>query len=125
MPEFVIPPAADSSTGMPQREEEKVRLLEPPASAHILQEGTTRPGQGAIRTMDAQQTRSVFLVRHGRSEWNGQKSISGQMDPPLSVTGVQQSLHWERLLREVSLGSKPQIVTYQLDSGHKYEGFKM
>ena len=55
--------------------------------------------------MDAQQTRSVFVVRHGRSEWNGQKRISGQMDPPLSVTGVQQSLLLERLLREVPLSA--------------------
>lgn len=55
--------------------------------------------------MDMRNTRSIFLIRHARSEWNGQKRITGQLDPPLSVTGVQQSLQLERLLRGVSLSA--------------------
>lgn len=53
--------------------------------------------------MLAKNTRKIFIVRHGRSEWNGRKIISGQLNPPLSVEGEQQSeclaeiLHGENL----------------------------
>lgn len=39
----------------------------------------------------SKESRKIFLVRHGRSEWNGRKIVSGQMDPPLSDEGKQQA----------------------------------
>lgn len=33
----------------------------------------------------------VYLARHGQSEWNNQALITGQLDPPLSPKGEQQS----------------------------------
>jgi broad specificity phosphatase PhoE len=35
---------------------------------------------------------TIFLVRHGQSEFNAQRRISGQLDTPLSRQGFQQSL---------------------------------
>lgn len=49
--------------------------------------------------------RKIFLVRHGRSEWNGQKRISGQLDPPLSPTGARQAQCLESLLRDEQLSA--------------------
>ncbi|MFQ5682646.1 MAG: histidine phosphatase family protein [Candidatus Binatia bacterium] len=47
----------------------------------------------------------IFLVRHGKSEWNGQKRVSGQLDPHLSKKGIQQS-HWlARTLRYEGLSA--------------------
>jgi len=40
----------------------------------------------------------IFLVRHGKSIWNGCKRISGQGNPPLSVTGIQQARHLVNIL---------------------------
>lgn len=47
----------------------------------------------------------IFLVRHGQSEWNGKKRISGQLDPPLSKMGVQQAQMLEKLLRREKLSA--------------------
>lgn len=34
---------------------------------------------------------TLYLARHGQSEWNNQKRITGQLDPALSPKGVEQS----------------------------------
>lgn len=34
---------------------------------------------------------TIFLVRHGQSEWNNQGRITGQLNPGLSAKGVEQS----------------------------------
>lgn len=44
----------------------------------------------------------IFLVRHGRSIWNGRKIISGQLNPPLSEEGLNQA----RCLAEVLRGEE-------------------
>ncbi len=49
--------------------------------------------------------RKIFLVRHGRSEWNGRKRISGQHDPPLSPEGVRQAQCLKALLRDERLSA--------------------
>lgn len=49
--------------------------------------------------------RKIFLVRHGLSEWNGQKRISGQLDPPLSPMGVRQAQCLKSLLRDEQLSA--------------------
>ncbi len=45
----------------------------------------------------------VFLVRHGQSEWNRDKRISGQLDAPLSPKGMAQSHCLEQVLRKEPL----------------------
>lgn len=47
----------------------------------------------------------IFLVRHGQSEWNGQKRISGQADPALTLKGRQQALSLEKVLRGEKLAA--------------------
>jgi broad specificity phosphatase PhoE len=49
--------------------------------------------------------RKLFVVRHGQSEWNGKKRISGQLDPPLSEKGRHQAQALARALQEESLGA--------------------
>ena len=49
--------------------------------------------------------RKIFLVRHGRSTWNGQKRVSGQYDPLLSPTGERQAQRLKHLLRDEPLGA--------------------
>lgn len=49
--------------------------------------------------------RKIFLVRHGRSAWNGQKRVSGQSDPPLSPTGVRQAQGLKDSLRDEPLSA--------------------
>lgn len=34
---------------------------------------------------------TIYLARHGQSEWNHQKRVTGQLDPALSPKGVEQS----------------------------------
>jgi broad specificity phosphatase PhoE len=40
-------------------------------------------------------TPTIYLVRHGESLWNGEKRITGQLDPPLTAAGQAQA---ERLV---------------------------
>lgn len=42
------------------------------------------------RPKDASIT-TLYLARHGQSEWNNQQRVTGQLDPGLSPKGVQQS----------------------------------
>lgn len=46
---------------------------------------------------------TIYLVRHGESELNRDKRISGQLDPPLSLEGVRESLALADRLRGVRL----------------------
>jgi alpha-ribazole phosphatase len=41
----------------------------------------------------------VFLIRHGRSAWNGENRVTGQLDPPLSPEGARQAEILEHVLR--------------------------
>ncbi len=34
---------------------------------------------------------TLYLARHGQSEWNNQGRVTGQLDPGLSATGLEQS----------------------------------
>ncbi|MGI9305118.1 MAG: histidine phosphatase family protein [Gammaproteobacteria bacterium] len=45
----------------------------------------------------------LFLVRHGESVWNAESRISGQLNPRLSATGIEQGLSLAKLLRDVAL----------------------
>jgi broad specificity phosphatase PhoE len=42
----------------------------------------------------------IFLVRHGQSQWNREKRITGQCDPPLSEKGERQAQLLAQVLRE-------------------------
>lgn len=53
----------------------------------------------------SQKSSKVFLVRHGQSEWNGQKRISGQLDPPLTPKGIQQAVALAATLRTEKLSA--------------------
>ncbi|WP_088279471.1 histidine phosphatase family protein [Ideonella sp. A 288] len=48
-------------------------------------------------------TTTVFLARHGQSEWNNQALITGQLNPGLSPKGVQQSEAIAMCLRDEPL----------------------
>ncbi|MFQ5783920.1 MAG: histidine phosphatase family protein [Alphaproteobacteria bacterium] len=47
--------------------------------------------------------KTVYVVRHGRSLWNGTKKISGQLEPGLSSDGKAQAQRLGRVLRDVRL----------------------
>ncbi|MCG3117643.1 MAG: histidine phosphatase family protein [Candidatus Manganitrophus sp. SA1] len=50
-------------------------------------------------------TTKIFLIRHGQSEWNGTKRISGQLDPPLSKKGMKQARTLEKAIRSEKLSA--------------------
>jgi broad specificity phosphatase PhoE len=45
----------------------------------------------------------IFLVRHGQSQWNREKRITGQCNPPLSEKGERQARLLAQVLREQPL----------------------
>jgi probable phosphoglycerate mutase len=45
----------------------------------------------------------IYLARHGQSESNSERRLCGQLDPPLSAVGVQQSRQLARVLAELPL----------------------
>jgi broad specificity phosphatase PhoE len=47
----------------------------------------------------------IVLARHGQSEFNRERRLCGQMDPPLSALGVQQSHHLARALAAMPLAA--------------------
>lgn len=54
----------------------------------------------------------IFLARHGRSEWNGKKRVSGQMNPMLSEHGQQQAKALAEVLKNEALSA---VYTSTLD----------
>lgn len=52
-----------------------------------------------------QRPAKIFLVRHGQSQWNGQKRVSGQCDPPLAPKGIQQAHCLARVLGHETLSA--------------------
>jgi broad specificity phosphatase PhoE len=53
--------------------------------------------------MLATTVKKVFVVRHGQSEWNGQKRISGQLNPALTAMGRLQAAYLAQALRDKQL----------------------
>jgi probable phosphoglycerate mutase len=45
----------------------------------------------------------LYLVRHGRTDWNDEGRWQGQADPPLNALGRQQALDTAQALRDVHL----------------------
>jgi len=50
----------------------------------------------------------IFLARHGQSEWNGKKRVSGQLD------GLKVN---SKYLYEITLRDEPSIRTIRLEEG--------
>jgi broad specificity phosphatase PhoE len=48
---------------------------------------------------------TLYLARHGQSEWNNQSRITGQLNPGLSLKGQQQSQAIAHCLRDESLAA--------------------
>lgn len=48
-------------------------------------------------------TTTVYLTRHGQTEWNVQQRMQGHQDSPLTPLGVQQAEWLGKGLREVPL----------------------
>jgi len=48
---------------------------------------------------------TIYLARHGQSEWNNQSLITGQLDPGLSPKGEQQSVALAECLRDEELAA--------------------
>ena len=46
---------------------------------------------------------TIYLIRHGESELNRDKRVSGQLNPPLSHEGIQESLALADQLHEIGL----------------------
>jgi broad specificity phosphatase PhoE len=44
---------------------------------------------------------TLYLVRHGRTDWNDKGRYQGQCDPPLNVLGLAQARELAEALREV------------------------
>ncbi len=61
----------------------------------------------------------VYLVRHGTSEWNEKKRVSGQLDPPLSERGVEQSRVLAQALQNIRLtGIYTSTLSRAADTAH-------
>ena len=50
-------------------------------------------------------TTTLYLARHGQSEWNNQGLVTGQLDPGLSDKGAQQSQALAQCLRDEPLNA--------------------
>ncbi|MFQ5481569.1 MAG: histidine phosphatase family protein [Nitrospinaceae bacterium] len=58
----------------------------------------------------------IFLVRHGKSIWNGTRRVSGQSDPPLSPKGRTQTAALARFL-----AAEPLTAIYTSDLSRAIE----
>jgi broad specificity phosphatase PhoE len=58
-----------------------------------------------MSTRTLQKSTTVYLTRHGQSEWNGKKRVSGQLNPALSQKGQQQSRSLAQILSNKPLSS--------------------
>lgn len=64
------------------------------------------PDADALPATDAAAgTTTVYLARHGQSEWNNRSLITGQLDPPLSPKGELQAQALGQCLRDVPLAA--------------------
>ncbi|MDH3459686.1 MAG: histidine phosphatase family protein [Burkholderiaceae bacterium] len=48
---------------------------------------------------------TLYIARHGQSEWNNQSRVTGQLDPGLSPKGQQQSEALARCLQDENLAA--------------------
>ncbi|MFD2882332.1 histidine phosphatase family protein [Paenibacillus rhizoplanae] len=48
-------------------------------------------------------TTTVYITRHGQTEWNVQKRMQGHQDSPLTPLGVQQAEWLSKSLLDVHL----------------------
>ena len=55
--------------------------------------------------MDCHAVTTFYLARHGQSEWNNQRRVTGQLDPGLSPKGEQQSDAIAHCLRDEDLSA--------------------
>jgi broad specificity phosphatase PhoE len=55
-------------------------------------------------------TGSIFLVRHGETEWNRMRRYQGWLDSPLTEAGIGQAQAIGRLLRGVADAATAEIV---------------
>jgi len=55
---------------------------------------------------------TLYLVRHGRTDWNDQARYQGQCDPPLNAQGLRQAQELAQALRPV-----PFAAVYSSDLG--------
>ena len=46
---------------------------------------------------------TVYLIRHGQSQFNHQRKISGQLDPLLTIKGIEQSQQLAKILHDQPL----------------------
>lgn len=56
-----------------------------------------------LRMPDGSTVTTLYLARHGQSEWNNQRRVTGQLDPGLSPKGQQQSAAIAHCLRDEDL----------------------
>jgi len=56
-----------------------------------------------MKTRTVHGPETIFLARHGESTWNAEGRIAGQLDPPLSASGLEQASSLARVLRGVRL----------------------
>lgn len=59
-------------------------------------------------------TTRFLIVRHGETEWNAVRHEMGQLDSPLTATGVQQAEAAARALRQAE---PPATALYSIDLG--------
>jgi len=59
-----------------------------------------------VEPSKAETATTVYLARHGRSEWNHQNRVTGQLDPGLSDVGRLQS----RMLAQCLSGAAPAAI---------------
>lgn len=63
--------------------------------------------------------KKIYLARHGTSEWNKKKRVSGQLDPPLSQKGIEQSHLLAQVLQNVRLtGIYTSTLSRTVDTAH-------
>jgi broad specificity phosphatase PhoE len=64
-----------------------------------------------LPAMSSASVTTLYIARHGQSEWNNQRRITGQLNPNLSPKGRQQSTALADCLRDENLNA---IYTSQL-----------